>query len=566
MTTELAVFHGASPTTQPWFKSVLRSRLFAASMLFAAVCLLYGAFLRNPLVFDDLNFFNGADHPEYLKISNLGLRWLSYGTLEWTEILFGSGIVWFRIGNMAIHAATAIMLFLWLHKLFSMALPEEGGVVRNAQAMPLFWLAFSAALIFALHPAAVYAAAYLIQRSILMATFFTLLMWYLFLRGVEKGSQFLLIASAGAFLLAELSKEHAIMAPAAVIPMLYLIRQPSRSLLKQVLPAFLLYGAVGLFVLYQIKSANILGHAYEPRGDEMLALLAGRSAGFDSRLAYPLSVLTQALLFFKYLWVWIVPSPAWMSVDMFEEFATRFTSFPYLLGLAGFIAYPLLALRLLRRRGRAGLLGLAMLFPWLLFATELVTVRIQETFVLYRSYVWMPGLFAAFPFLFENVAAKRTAALFCALLLCLLPISWGRLQTFSAPLLLWNDAARLIQGKDERPGVDRIYHNRGLQLALLGYDEEALRDLSKAVSLNPRQILAFNDRAATYMKRGEYAAAISDYDKAIALNPAYARAYLGRAFCYEKLNNIAAARKDYEKMCSLGYAQACRKAASQASG
>lgn len=561
MTTELAVFHGASPTTQPWFKSMLRSRVFATSALFAAVCLLYGAFLWNPLVFDDLNFFNGAEHPEYLKISNLGLRWLSYGTLEWTKLLSGGGIVWLRAGNMAIHAATAIMLFMWLRKLFSMALPEEEGVARNTQAMPLFWLAFSAALIFALHPAAVYAAAYLIQRSILMATFFTLLMWYLFLRGVEKGSRLFLIASAFAFLLAELSKEHAIMAPAAVIPMLYLIRQPSRRLLKQVLPAFLLYGAVGLFVLYQIKSSNILGHAYEPRGDEMLALLSGRNAGFDPRLAYPLSVLTQALLFFKYLWIWIVPSPAWMSVDMFEEFATRLTSFPYLLGLAGFIAYPLLALRFLRRRGRAGLLGFAMLCPWLLFATELTTVRIQETFVLYRSYVWMPGLFAAFPFLFDKVAAKRAAALFFALLLCIVPIAWGRLQTFSAPLLLWNDAARLIQGKDQRPGVDRIYHNRGLQFALLGYDDEALRDLSKAISLNPRQMLAFNDRAATYMKRGEYTAAIADYDKAIALNPAYVRAYAGRAFCYEKLNDITAARKDFEKLCSSGYAQACRKAA-----
>jgi len=550
----------------PWLKGMLHSRALAAGMLIAGVCLLYGGFLRNPIVFDDFNFFSNPSHPEYLTISNLELRWLSYGTLEWTRIwLSGADIVWFRIENMLIHAATAVMLFMWLQKLFAMALPEEAGIAGNEKTVRLHWLALSAALIFALHPAAVYAAAYLIQRSILMATFFTLLMWFLFLRGVEKDSQLSLAASAFAFLLAELSKEHAIMAPAAVIPMLYLIRKPSRQLAKQVLPAFLLYGAVGLYVLYQIKSRNIIGQAYEPRGDEMLASLAGHDAAFDPRLAYPLSVLTQTLLFFKYLWIWIMPSPTWMSVDMFEEFAPRLTSLPYLLGFAGFIAYLLLALRLLLRRGRAGLVGFAMLCPWLLFATELATVRIQESFVLYRSYLWMPGLFAAFPFLFEKVAAKRAAALFFGLLLCIVPIAWGRLQTFSSPLLLWNDAARLIEGKDLRPGVDRIYHNRGLQFALLGYDDEALRDLTKAVSLNPRQILAFNDRAATYMKRGEYAAAIADYDKAIALNPAYARAYSSRAFCYEKLNNIKAARKDYEKMCSLGYAQACRKATLQAS-
>src|SRR3569623_1220646 len=423
----------------PWLKGMLHSRALAAGMLIAGVCLLYGGFLRNPIVFDDFNFFSNPSHPEYLTISNLELRWLSYGTLEWTRIwLSGADIVWFRIENMLIHAATAVMLFMWLQKLFAMALPEEAGIAGNEMRVRLHWLALSAALIFALHPAAVYAAAYLIQRSILMATFFTLLMWFLFLRGVEKDSQLSLAASAFAYLLAELSKEHAIMAPAAVVPMLYLIRQPSRQLLRQVMPVFLLYGAVALFVLVQIKSSNILGRAYEPRGGEMLALLACQHTGFDPKLAYPLSILTQSLLFFKYLWIWIMPSPAWMSVDMFEGYAMRLWSWPYLLGLAGFIVYPIAALYFLRQRGRKGLLGFAMLCPWLMFATELAAVRIQETFVLYRSYVWMPGLFAAFPFLFEKAKAKRVALLSCALMLCIVPITWGRLVTFSSPLLLWD--------------------------------------------------------------------------------------------------------------------------------
>jgi len=541
-------------------KQSLHSRTSAALLLLIFVCSLYGFFLWSPIVFDDFNFFNGADHSEYLHGFSLSLRWLSYGSLEWTKALLGTDIIWYRLGNMLIHAATAVMLFMFLHKLFCMALLGKGVDASAEHGMPLFWLAFIAALIFAAHPAAVYATAYLIQRSIQMATFFMLLMWYLFLRGVEKNSQPWLIASALAYLLAELSKEHAIMAPAAVVPMLYLIRQPSRQLLRQVLPVFLLYGAVALFVLVQIKSSNILGRAYEPRGGEMLALLASQHTGFDPKLAYPLSILTQSLLFFKYLWIWIMPSPAWMSVDMFEGYAMRLWSWPYLLGLAGFIAYPIAALYFLRQRGRKGLLGFAMLCPWLMFATELAAVRIQETFVLYRSYVWMPGLFAAFPFLFEKAKAKRVALLSCALMLCIVPITWGRLVTFSSPLLLWDDAARLIKGKEERPGVDRIYHNRGLQFALLGYPDQALLDLTKAVTINPKQVLAFNDRAATYMKKGEYAAAVADYDKAIALNPAFTRAYVGRALSYEKLNNIEAARKDYKKICSFGYMQACQKA------
>lgn len=545
-------------------KHFFQSKALAILLLTAAVVLLYSAFLWNPIVFDDFNFFNGRPHPEYLNLFNLSLRWLSYGSLEWTRVLFGNDVIWYRIVNLAIHAANASLLFMVLHKLFEMALGDEkhaGESLGSQRGLSLFWLAFLGAMIFAVHPVGVYATAYLIQRSIQMSAFFMLLMWYLFLRGMEKHSQPLLIGSALAYFLAELCKEHAIMAPAVVLAMLILIRQPSRQLFRQVLPVFLLYGAIALYVLYLIKSNNILGRTYEPRGGDMLGLLAQRHDGFDPKLAYPLSMLTQSLLFFKYLWIWIVPSPTWMSVDMFESFATRLLSWPHLLGLAGFIAYAIFAVRLLLQRGRKGLLGFAMLSPWLLFATELATVRIQESFVLYRSYLWMPGLFAALPYLFGRTNVKRSALLLSALAICLVPITWGRLVTFSSPLLLWDDAARLIAGKDGRPGVDRIYHNRGLQFAMLGYYDEALKDLTKAVDLNPKQLLAFNDRAATYMKKGEYALAVADFDKAIALNPSFTRAYVGRAFSYTKLKNIEAAREDYKKICSFGYTQACAKAA-----
>src|SRR3569833_4549163 len=150
-----------------------------------------------------------------------------------------------------------------------------------------------------------------------------------------------------------------------------------------------------------------------------------------------------------------------------------------------------------------------MLCPWLMFATELAAVRIQETFVLYRSYVWMPGLFAAFPFLFEKAKAKRVALLSCALMLCIVPITWGRLVTFSSPLLLWDDAARLIKGKEERPGVDRIYHNRGLQFALLGYPDQALLDLTKAVTFNPKQVLAFFVWVVSFLFLGVFAVVVA---------------------------------------------------------
>lgn len=544
----------------------LNSRFLPWAMVAAMaliVSAIYGQFLWNPIVFDDANFFDGLVHSEYLhSFFRFELRWLPYATFEWTRVFLGLDLIWYRLGNLALHVATAAMLFAFLCKLFEAVLAaKRAELPRQASSNPLppLWFAFFGALIFALHPAAVYGAAYLIQRTILMATLFTLIMWYLFLQGVLRGSRWRLLASAAGYFVAVLSKEHAILAPAVALAMLFLLRTPSRQLFRQVWPVFLLYGLIGAFVLFQFKNRHVIGLAYEPRGMDMLSLLAARDPGFDPGLAYPLSILTQSFLFFKYLLVWSVPAPAWMSVDMFETFATRFWSWPHTLGLIGFVLYPVIAIRLLLQRGDKGLLGFALLCPWLMFAAELSTVRIQESFVLYRSYLWMPGVFCALPFLFRKTSAKRAALVLAALAIVMIPVTWDRLKTFSSPLLLWNDAMRLIEGKDSRPGVERIYHNRGLAFAKLGYPDEAIVDFNKALALNPRYLLVLNDRGATYLSIRKYQQALDDFDNAIEIEPKFARAYLGRALTYEALANTDAAQRDYKELCGLGSVYGCKK-------
>jgi tetratricopeptide (TPR) repeat protein len=179
--------------------------------------------------------------------------------------------------------------------------------------------------------------------------------------------------------------------------------------------------------------------------------------------------------------------------------------------------------------------------------------------VLYRSYLWMPGAFAAVAFLFQKTPAKRTAIILTALVLVMIPATWARLMTFSSPLLLWNDAARLIKDKDDRPGVDRVYHNRGLHLFKLGYADLAIEDFNKALLLNPHHVLVYNDRGAVYLATKKYELALADYNRALEINPKFARPYLGRALTYEGLNNAAAARADYRMLCSMGHNQACKK-------
>jgi len=534
--------------------------VFSLLALCFPVALLYGQFFWNPVVFDDAHFFDGSVHEGYLgKVFSFDLRWLPYATFEWTRALLGLELIWFRLGNLVLHLAATITLFLFLRRLFERVLSTNNDD-ESSETLSPHWLAFFGALIFALHPVSVYAASYLIQRSTLMATLFALLTWRLFLEGLIKDNYRWLLASTVTYFLAVFSKEQAVMTPAVTIALLLLVNnQPIRQRLMLIWPTFMLYGLIGGFVVFQIKSAHILGQAYEPIAANYMSLLG---PDFDVQLAYPLSMLTQCFLFFKYLWVWIAPSPMWMSIDMPQAFAMSLWSWPEVAGLIGFVLYPIVAVHLLLQRGIKGLLGFALLCPWLLFATELSTIRIQESFVLYRSYLWMAGAFAALPFLCQKLSAKQAAVALTFIALLMMPLSWLRLTTFSHPLLLWDDAARRVENiEGKRLGIDRIFYNRGKELIGVKRYAEAIDDLNKVIELKGLYVgYAYQNRGAAYLGSQQYPPALNDFNKAIELVPTNkAKLYLGKAHALEGLNDSTAAMQAYKQACLLGLPTACQK-------
>lgn len=488
-------------------------------LLAIAPALLYGNFLSNPLVFDDLPFFQATLHELQQAFFSLDLRHFPYTSFRWTDKLPGEDLLWWRLGNLTLHIANTCLLFLLLRKLFTAVLAGENINPPPLDILSPAWLAFSGAMIFALHPVAVYGVAYLVQRTSLMAMLFALLTWWLFLTGVLRNKHRWLLASAATYLLAGLSKEHSIMAPAVCAALLLLLQKPDRQLLNRVWPVFMLYGLIAAFITYQVKGSNILGNVYEINGSALLA-----RSGIDPAAAYPLSILTQSFQYFKYIWLWLIPNPAWMSVDMPEDFASSLWSWPESAALVAFIVYPAIALRLLLIRGRTGLLGFALLCPWMMFATELSAVKIQEVFVLYRSYLWMPFLFAALPFAFQKLQAKYTVAILIGITLAIIPASWNRLTTFSSPDLLWGDALSYVK-RINKLGTPRIYRNLG----------------------------------AAYRERGQYIFALENYNMVIRLYPNARNAFLDRAKLYEDLGDPVAALQDYVRSCQMGDEEGCAK-------
>jgi hypothetical protein len=448
-----------------------------------------------------------------------------------------------------LHASNAITLFFLLQQLFRTTLGR--GAPSNEAHSSLSWFAFFAALIFALHPVAVYGVTYLIQRSILMATLFVLLMLLAYLQGLLRGGWHWMAAATFFYFAAVYSKEHSIAAPGVALALTFLVRKPSVALLKFVAPYYILCALIALIVVYTTSKMGILAAAYEPNGVGILELSAAKHGVTDVSNAFPLSIVTQSFLFFKYLGLWLLPNPAWMSVDMRESFALSFLSWPHSLGLVAFLAYPCVAIWLLLKQGRMGLLGFALLFPWLLFLTELSTVRAQEPFVLYRSYLWMPGLLAALPVVCTPLAPKRAFILLGLLAVLLTPLSLNRLNTFSSALLLWDDAEKLVRDKHNMPGVERIYSNRGHELGQLKRYNEAIADFTTAIAIYPYDTF-YADRATAFYFLGQYQEALRDYNRAIAINSTNPISYNGRALTLRMLGDNESAQEDFRKSCTLG--------------
>jgi protein O-mannosyl-transferase len=523
----------ASVYATPW--------LIAAAFVVVAL-FLYWPGLSYPLVFDDRLLRD--DFLKYYGTSmfHLDARWLTYATFGWTYDLVGKQWLWHRLANVLLHSATAFVLFSFLSKLYAVTMCTGHDVTR------LRWMAALGALLFLVHPVTVYAVAYLVQRSILMATLFSLLSLWLFLEGLTRRRQGWFYTAAAAYFVAVFSKEHSVMIPAVAFALTVLVRGPSLRSMRDVAMPLLLFAAIATFIALRVK--GVLGYPYEPLAREILAQLAGPSHGASTEPAFLLSIVNQSYLFFRYLLLWIVPYAGWMSIDMRPLFPDQVLNWPHTAGFIAWLAWFAYAATQLCKRGTRGLLGFAMLFPWLLALTEMSTVRVQEPMVLYRSYLWMCTLPAMLPLVLARISFKWTCvgiAFSCAILS--IPMQ-NRLGTFASALKLWDDAVQHNYGSTA-PLVERAYHNRGFSYLQTKQYSEALADFSKAIEINPLDANAWMGRGTLHTRTGNQDQAIVNLNRAIEIDPRYAEAYAKRCFVRMMKSDPPSALSDCEKAVAL---------------
>ena len=485
-------------------------------LVVAALLVIYIPSLGNALVFDDGYLADGELFSDYRSWLEMRARWLSYGSFVWLQSFVGDGWWKQRVFNLLVHCAVVVALWALYRRILAAIQPPEPELPLGAApaAAPAVPYADSPALAlalawFALNPAGVYAVGYLIQRSILMATFFVVLALYLFVRAVAERRPGLYALAFGAYALAVLCKEHAILAPLAAVPLYILVARPSGKRVAILAAAGIAVVAAAALAL-RARYGEILGKPFDEYSHIYLAQLGQLDPGAPKH-AFALSILNQAYLFFHYGVRWLLPFPEWMSINLRPPFPVTWLSFPHVLGIVGYVGVIVGGFfLLLRYRDWRALLGVSLLLPALLFATEFATVWVQDPFVLYRSYLWAIGI-PGLVFVVAHGPSVRVVLSIGLVVGALLTWqSLNRVWSLATPETAWSDAIRKLPDDARSVGRWFPYLNRGAYYVERGQFRLAMRDFETSSSYGDLGMGLFN-AGALLAAEGRHAEALARF-------------------------------------------------------
>lgn len=470
-------------------KLLVRNHGLWLVVLATGLCAIYLPGLSNQLVFDDLFLLrDGLLRERYGELLPLKQRLLSYGSFVWVEAVWGEGWWKQRVVNLVLHLLTALALYGFIRDLLRHVRWPQDVADDPASEASIRAALQVGVLLFAFNPVAVYAVSYLIQRSIVSATLFTVLALWSFLRGLTSRNTKWFVLAVFAYVIALLCKEYALMAPAVAFAIYVFVERPApRKLCAFLLATGVLIGAM-IALLLKVYG-EIIGVPFDEFSRIYIDQLTALDPGIMDK-AWPLSMLNQAALFFFYGLLWIVPVVSWMSIDLRPPFPVSWSSWPHLLGAIGFLSLAICAFVLLVRSSGVGrFVGVCLLMPMLLFATEFSTVWIQDPFVLYRSYLWaiaLPGLFVV---VFVGLRPGLVLAVGIVVSALFAGLAFERSSSLQSRVSVWSDAAAKTDLFDSPSAVGRWrpFLNLGGHYLELGMPEAAITAFSKALELGERR-------------------------------------------------------------------------------
>lgn len=526
-------------------------RFFPFFLVTLFATLLYVPFLSNALIFDDHGLFTNLAVYDFATVPfDLRPRTFPYFTMGIIQVLIGS-IEANRIFSLCLHTACCCMLFLLLESLLRQAHKiSELCSASERHYDPRFTIvAAVGAIWFAVHPIAVYGVAYLAQRTILFATFFSLLSLWFYRRAFAENRTIDIVTAALFYTMAIFSKEHAIMLPLVALPLTTLCEGSFRSHFKKISLYLALCFPAALMVLLATK--HIVASSYEPDVGVMITQMHDVTILDRPWGKWLISILMQMGFFFGYIFYWVVPDVRFLSADMRFDFVDLWLSWTVFLKAFLFLLSPILAAYFLRKKGFIALFCCGFLYCWFLFLTELAAVRFQEPFVLYRSYLWAPGYLMMVVAVISCVSSRWLIIAAMPILMVLFLLARDRLNSFIDEGSVWKDAANKLSSRTII-GSERIFYNRGNAYLAEKKYAEAIADYSLAIRQNPKFSHAYYNRGLAFSYINQKADALSDINQALLLDNKNGAAMYTKGFILEEQGCLDIAIRAYAESMKLG--------------
>ena len=105
--------------------------------------------------------------------------------------------------------------------------------------------------------------------------------------------------------------------------------------------------------------------------------------------------------------------------------------------------------------------------------------------------------------------------LFCMVIIFSIPL---KSFAFSPDVYSWYLSSE-VSISNSAPDDSEMMTNKGIELNKIGNYNESITYFDKALAIDPKNIVALNEKGNAYGGLGNYSQAISSYDKALALDP-----------------------------------------------
>ncbi|MCA1765093.1 MAG: tetratricopeptide repeat protein [Desulfobulbaceae bacterium] len=388
----------------------------------------------------------------------------------------------FRLINVLVHLGNGLLLLL-LFKATLLTPPLKkryGGMHR--------FMPYAAVAIWIVNPIHTQSVSYIVQRMNLMAAFFCLLTFllYIYARLAEnRGSRrFLSAGSVLAFLLAAGSKENSIALPVFIfLYEWYFFRDLNYQWLKKSfywpLAIMLFWVVMALVYLDFSPVANILS-GYQSR---------------DFTLAE--RVMTQSRVVIFYIFLFIFPHPSRLNLDHYFPVSTSLLDPPTTL-LSILVIIALLTTSVLCAR-RERLLSFCIL--WFL-GNLLIESSVIGLEMVFEHRTYLPTVLVSMvmvTILYRSVANIRLRRAVLALMM-LVGTVWthDRNIIWSENIALWSDSMK------KSPQKARPYVNLGIAYGGLDRFDESIFFLDRAVKLKPDYKKPRFNLALSLVARGDY--------------------------------------------------------------